>query len=917
MVVHDEFNILYCNVRGLRNKYTELQKLLESLNISIFIFQETKLTENIIIKFEGYETFNHYHNSKKPRGGTIIGFKNNIDHSKCASTQLENSEYVSAQFKYGKQKINLFSIYNHPHDKLDSNNLEDIDNRNEPAIIIGDLNAKHKMMHSSSTNENGKILYNLLLDSNLIMMNQDKPTHVNEKSIKLDILDYVLTTTKAAKLIDECTTLDEIGSDHFPIIIKLHKTGKVTTNNIPLNVKNYNYNKADWNIYQTYLEEHDDDIDINSDVNTMAKQVSDLIIKAADTSIPTKKTIQSRSPLPPYIIASIKLRRHYHRKYIENRDKEFKALYNRQTNIIRRQIKSFNNRKYSDLINNINENDKTGKVFWKSVNTILKRKRTDTSIQKITHNNQNYTSSSDIAKCFTNHFSTIFSDVRDRNYDNNWKDHIDHLIEDTPQIPNKRDNIALDIGELNSIIKKLNTSKACGLDNIHNHLLKHLPENIRFLLIILFEKSINSGTVPQEWKHALIRVIPKPNKDKTLTTSYRPISLLSCFGKILEKLINNILSKFLEENNLLLPEQNGFRQYRSTTDNLTKLCIDLNNLKLKQSKTNKILISVFLDIEKCFDRVWINGLKYKITQLNINNNIKAWLCNFLTNRTFSVKIDQYISENHPIKAGVPQGAILSPTLFALYSSDLPRNNILLNNTKIFAYADDFGLYNMISIKHHYIAREKLQESMDELTKWGNKWRIRFNPTKCNSMMFYPKHQKREILEEKYYNPITINNQDIPKTNEIKFLGLNFQENSDWTIHLEYVSNRATSILNGLKIARSKGVYPEIIIQLYTTFIRSIITYAAPAWYYLLTNTQKITMERIQNKAIKIAYNLPKWTKTETVIKLSELPSINTFIKSITTRYIDKIRTNKHMEGYVDELEILMKKDTFNYQNNTK
>ena len=139
-----------------------------------------------------------------------------------------------------------------------------------------------------------------------------------------------------------------------------------------------------------------------------------------------------------------------------------------------------------------------------------------------------------------------------------------------------------------------------------------------------------------------------------------------------------------------------------TRFNLTRLCTDINNTNMKTRYKN-ILLACFLDIEKCFDRIWLNGLKYKIQSLDCNKNIRIWLCNFLTNPKFQVKINNRLSNFYDISAGVPQGAILSPTLYGLYSSDIPRNQILSHGTKISAYADDLAFWNVSKITHHYYA----------------------------------------------------------------------------------------------------------------------------------------------------------------------------------------------------------------------
>jgi exonuclease III len=182
--------MLFCNVRSIRNKIEELQQLIQDYSIDIFIFQETFLTNKTIIDFNGYSIFSHTHPSNYPRGGTIIGFKNNLNYSQVIFNRSNNTEYGKCRFEYKQQKINLYSIYNHPNDKLDIRKFSEIINQKEPYLIIGDLNAKHKLLYSSSTNSNGRLLFDFLMETDCIMLNDKTPTHYTNRYTSRDILDY-------------------------------------------------------------------------------------------------------------------------------------------------------------------------------------------------------------------------------------------------------------------------------------------------------------------------------------------------------------------------------------------------------------------------------------------------------------------------------------------------------------------------------------------------------------------------------------------------------------------------------------------------------------------------------------------------------------------------------------------------------
>jgi hypothetical protein len=556
-------------------------------------------------------------------------------------------------------------------------------------------------------------------------------------------------------------------------------------------------------------------------------------------------------------------------------------LYNKQTNLIRRECKNYKNKRWQNIVDNVNYGNPSTTKYWNSVKHVIGKSKQKVDIKQINHDNNLYSTDSEIANCFGTHFSKIFSESNDDNFDSTWQNKINNLIKNVNLMPTIEDNVNITNNDIYQSIKKAKLNKASGPDHISNNLIKQLPSSFYKHLKKLFELSINNSKMPQQWKHATVILIPKPGKDHLLTSSYRPISLLSCLSKILERIINNKLQTFLEENQIILPEQAGFRQNKSTTDNIVRL----NSLidTTKKQKKSSVLISCLIDIEKCFDKIWLNGLKYKILKLQINRNLRLWLCEFLTNRTFSIKINKVYSKTYDISAGVPQGAILSPTLYILFSSDLPRQEILNNGTEILGYADDFRFTNSAPAKYTFLARKALQNSIDCLTTWSDKWRLKLNPDKCNTIIFANNPKE-------YYKTIFIHDDPIPKCKEVKFLGITYTSNFNFETHIQNKLKECTSIFNGMKIAKGKRISPHIIIQIYQTYVRSKLLYAATAWYPYTTKTQAIRLEVTQRKAIKLSYNLHPRTSSAQLGNYSKIPPISDFIKNLFERYHRRVQT---------------------------
>ena len=220
------------------------------------------------------------------------------------------------------------------------------------------------------------------------------------------------------------------------------------------------------------------------------------------------------------------------------------------------------------------------------------------------------------------------------------------------------------------------------------------------------------------WKLANVSPIFKKG-DKQSIKNYRPISLLPICGKMFEKIIFNNLYHYLNSNNLITRNQSGFRPGDSTTDQLLFLVDEIH--QAFEDRNSLEVRAVFLDISKAFDKVWHDGLIFKLKQNGISGSMFKLLANYLNNRKQRVVLNGSCSDYSEIESGVPQGSVLGPLLFVIYINDLERN--IKSNINFFA--DDTMLFSIV--KDPVISGDDLNHDLDIIHHWAHQWKMEFNP----------------------------------------------------------------------------------------------------------------------------------------------------------------------------------------------
>ena len=422
-------------------------------------------------------------------------------------------------------------------------------------------------------------------------------------------------------------------------------------------------------------------------------------------------------------------------------------------------------------------------------------------------------------------------------------------------------------------LKNLDASKAQGPDGIPPRVLKELCKELALPISVIYNKSLETGILPEEWKTAEVTAIFKKGS-KSDPGNYRPVSLTCVLCKVLESIIRDVIVSHFTDNNLYAECQHGFRKKRSCITQLLEVMEDFTIL----TEGKHSIDIVYLDFRKAFDTVPHQRLLEKLKSYGITGSIHEWIKNFLTGRTQKVKINTHLSSKTEVHSGIPQGSILGPILFTIFINDLPEG--LKSTCKIFA--DDTKIYNST------IYNSSIQDDITHLQDWSNKWHLYFNISKCKIMHIgtrnnNPRHSyymKQEKIEK-----------EIETCDQEKDLGVIFDEKLDFNKHIESAIGKANQMLGVIKRTFSY-IDKNIFLKLYKSMVRPHLEYGNIIWHPLYKK-QSISIERVQRRATKLLRECKNMTYLER-LKYLQLHSL----KGRRFRG-DLIETFKIFNGFTD------------------
>lgn len=882
-------NLLQWNANSLLNRIHELYLFMNDNHIHVACISETFLveTDNIpshpdyfIYRLDRQELTNGHRS-----GGVAIVIHRNIEHQLLGHLNTRLLETIGLELSLQDgSRMQIYSVYlpgGTPNNMIGQHYKHDIrllTNRTVSFFALGDFNSRHRLWNCTRANSAGNILFNEHQQQQFLIYHPDEPTfYPTQNNYTPSYIDLVLSNG-IHQLTDSNT--HESSSDHQLVTHKLEINSRHQrrhTKQIPL------FRAANWPRYKTIIQNNLGISEIpdlstitsTTQVDTLISSLTNEMLKAQEMTVPLVTPTPYALNLTPEIKQKINYRNSLKRQSQRPHNINIRPLLRFHINHINKEIQddvnAIANENFNHMLSTI-ASDGQNKRLWQTSRFLKNRNRyipplkTSTTLA-ITPAEKSNALADQFIQNHTNPLATHNASFT-RHVHSTSTRFVNQQI-DTSDIN------YTNVTEVQECVRRLKNSKAPGIDKIHNSLIKNLPPLAVILLTLIINSCLKLSYFPNEWKHAKVIGIRKPNKPASAPSSYRPISLLSSLSKILERIILSRLNGHLTDNNILPHQQHGFRSQYSTITQLHKL-----TTHIRDSLSNKLstgLISI--DIEKAFDRVWHEGLIYKLIKTDTPQYLIRIISSFLANRSFQTIVNNQLSSTRLIEFGVPQGAVLSPTLYNIFVHDIPT----IQDCHISMFADDTAFYTSSRLCNQIINR--LETAVRKFSRYLQRWKIKLNESKTQAI-FITNRRTRQIPYDRRFK---CGNQEIDWSSHIKYLGVTIDKKLRFGTHIQHSlekSHKAVRILYSM-FNRKSHLSTTNKILLYKVAIRPIFTYAGP----IVANIAKTHIRKLQifqNKTIKTILKVPHRTSTSLIHEDTQIEMVDDFMQHQYAKFQQKL-----------------------------
>lgn len=403
-------------------------------------------------------------------------------------------------------------------------------------------------------------------------------------------------------------------------------------------------------------------------------------------------------------------------------------------------------------------------------------------------------------------------------------------------------------------------SNACGSDGLTSGMLRDCCPFILPHLTNIINSCILEHVFPESWKTAEIFPLPKTN-NPTSIEHLRPVSILPVLSKVLEKILLIQLKHFLDSRAILPENQSGFRSNHSCTTTLADVTDDI----LRATDDGKLTVLILLDFSRAFDTIDHNLLCQILRFIGLDTGAVALLRSFLTDRKQLVKLGGVRSNEKPVTRGAPQGSILSPTLFTIYTHLF---STFVKHCKVHSYADDTQLYFSFDEKDVILALRLINEDLAAISDVADQHRLVLNPAKTQAIVFGSPAACGRVGE---LLSLRINGTPISFVPSVKNLGLHMDNSFRYRTHINKCIGRA---YGSLKMLYPYRRYLPLSTKrlLCSSLVLSQLDYCSQIFAPSLDSNDRQRVQRLQNSCLRFCFGIRKFQRVSH--KLTDIKWLN-------------------------------------------
>lgn len=795
--------ILQWNINGLVNRLPELELLLSSYNPCCVCLQESHLRPDEVFNLRGYNILRcDVDPGQRAHGGTIILLVDDMPFEPCAlRTRLQA---VACTVYTPNGTVTICNVYL-PDNVWTVGDLETLERQLKPPyIIMGDFNSHSTVWGSHSTDSRGRMVEDFLDGSDVVLLNTGSPTFLNVRSGTTSAIDLTMVSPTIAPRLGWEVLDDPCGSDHLPILVRWADGRRISQYE-----PRWRLDLANWTKYEESFVVPQ----LSHNIETSLENIKSAIMSAASSSIPKTSGRPRKRKVPwwnEHIAAAVAEKRYAYRRYRRDPSMENLIEFKKSRAVARRAILHGKRESWREFVASTNSELSVSEL-WRRIHAMYGRSdfRKITSLQV---NGIMYTEMPAIADQFRRQFGSVSGTA---NYSAAFLRHKDRLEVPLDFTSSRQHsyNLPFTLDEMSQVLSNTPNS-APGRDGISYAMLRHMPVEMKGRVLEYLNTLWTTGAYPCEWREAVVVPLLKPGKDPTLPISYRPVSLTSHLAKVYEKLVCNRLVWLLESRNLLNKFQCGSRKHHSTTDAHVSIVTAIQTAFLKRQH----LAAVCFDLEKAFDMTWRHGILKKLHEWGFRGNLPLFIQQFLSSRTFSVRVGNVYSQSQDLENGVPQGSTISVVLFLIAINDIAAN--LPGSVYHVQYVDDLVIFT--SARTTALCRLRLQRAIDGLSRKADELGFRFSAEKTKCIDFSRLRRAESPLK------LMLGGSCIELVNEVKILGITFDSKLTWKRHIDQMVSTCRKSLNVIKCLSSIrwGSDVSTLTHLYTSIVLSKMDFGA-------------------------------------------------------------------------------------------